>query len=137
MTNPFRPVRSGQAVTGTATRQAPAAMTMIQARLAPAIPTLTRFQLGKPATSKRQPTRVKDRDNRIIMLVSSKAANNRAAKTLATKLRKPLVATLLVAPLLTPVLSANNLTFFEKGLAKVKMGVIILVNQKEMQTTTA
>lgn len=71
------------------------------------------------------------------MLVSSKAANNRAAKTLATKLRKPLVATLLVAPLLTPVLSANNLTFFEKGLAKVKMGVIILVNQKEMQTTTA
>ena len=70
------------------------------------------------------------------MLVSSKAANNRAAKTLATQLRKPLVATLLVAHLLATVLSAN-LTFFEKGLAKVKMGVIILANQKEMQPTTA
>lgn len=54
------------------------------------------------------------------MLVSSKAANNRAAKAPATKLRKPLVATLLVAPLLTPVLSANNLTFLKKDLPKSK-----------------
>lgn len=73
------------------------------------------------------------------MLVSSKAANNRAAKALATKARpltlKELAVPLLVAELLK--VSNTNLTFFEKGLVKVKMGVIILVNQKEMQTTTA
>ena len=97
-------------------------MTTTPARLAPAIPTPTQFQLGKPATSKRQPTRAKDRDSRIIMLVSSKAANNRAAKAPTTKARpltlKELAVPLPVAELLK--ISNTNLTFLKKGLPKSK-----------------